>query len=87
MYSAFDSFCKIPTWDTPHPADAERFRLALAEVVHLPGFSPDAMGAYIEQHHSEPIWPKSQAELRRVIDRLVEKAMGELSRYRRARSI
>ncbi|MEA3051809.1 MAG: hypothetical protein QOG72_712 [Sphingomonadales bacterium] len=85
MYSAFDSFCKVPTWDTTHPADAERLRLALLEVVHLPGFSPEAMGAYIEKHHGQPIWPKSPAELRRVIDRLVAKAMAEQGRHRQRR--
>jgi hypothetical protein len=85
MYAAFDSFCKIPTWDTTHPADQERFRLALLEVVRFPGFSPEAMGEYIEHNHSEPIWPKSQVELRHVIDRLVEKAMTELRRHHRYR--
>ena len=83
MYSAFDSFCMVPTWDTTHPADQERFRLALLEVVDLPVFSPEAMGEYIEHHHSEPIWPKSRTELRRVIDRLVENAAAELQHRRR----
>ena len=83
MYSAFDSFCEVPTWDTSHPADQERFRLALLEVMRLPGFSPEAMGEYIKHHHSQPIWPKSQAELNRVIEGLIEKAATELSRHHR----
>lgn len=74
MYEVFDSFCKIPTWDTSHPLDVERFRTALSEVVCLPGFSPEAMGAYIRANHADPIWPKSVVKLEQVISALVLEA-------------
>lgn len=62
MYEVFDRFCKVPTWDTPHALDEERFRAALSEVVHLAGFSPAEMGRYIKLNHVEPIWPKTVAQ-------------------------
>lgn len=74
MYDVFDSFCKIPTWDTSHPLDVDRFRAALSEVIHHPDFSPEAMGDYIRANHAEPIWPKSPAQLARVISGLVSEA-------------
>lgn len=76
----FDRFCKVPTWDTPHALDEERFRTALSEVVHLAGFSPAEMGRYIKLNHVEPIWPKTAAQLDIVIDRLVNYAADEQSR-------
>lgn len=82
MYRVFDDFCKIPTWDTSHPADQERFRRALCEVVSHPDFSPEMMGSYIEEHHAEPIWPKEPATLKLVIARLVEEARTEMLRRR-----
>ncbi len=80
MYEIFDGFCQLPTWDTSHPADRERFRSALLDAVHMPGFSPEAMGAYIEANCAELIWPKSEDELKRVIAGLVEEARAELLR-------
>lgn len=82
MYDVFDSFCKLPTWDTSHTLDEERFRAALSEVVHLPDFSPEEMGRYIQLNHAEPIWPKTAAQLATVIDRLVEYATVEQNRVR-----
>lgn len=69
MYEVFDRFCKVPTWDTPHALDEERFRAALSEVVHLAGFSPAEMGRYIKLNHVEPIWPKTVAQLELTIAR------------------
>lgn len=83
MYEVFDSFCKIPTWDTSHALDEGRFRTALSEVVHLADFSPEEMGRYIQVNHAEPIWPKTAAQLDKVIDRLVEYATVEQNRVRR----
>ena len=53
MYEVFDSFCKLPTWDTSHALDERRFRAALSEVVHLPDFSPEEMGRYIQLNHAK----------------------------------
>ncbi|QDZ09811.1 hypothetical protein [Devosia ginsengisoli] len=83
MYEVFDSFCKIPTWDTPHALDEGRFRAALSEVVHLADFSPEEMGRYIQLNHAEPIWPKTAAQLDKVINRLVEYATVEQKRAHR----
>lgn len=80
MYEVFDSFCKIPTWNTSHPLDVDRFRAALAEVVHEPDFSPEAMGDYIRANHAEPMWPKSPAHFDRVISGLVSDAAIALHR-------
>ncbi len=55
MYEVFDSFCKLPTWDTSHALYEERFRAALSEIVHLADFSPEEMGRYIQLNHAEPI--------------------------------
>lgn len=82
MYEVFDSFCKLPTWDTSHALDERRFRAALSEVVHLPDFSPEEMGRYIQLNHAEPIWPKTAAQLDTVIDRLMEYATAEQNRVR-----
>jgi hypothetical protein len=82
MYEVFDSFCKIPTWDTSHALDEGRFRDALSEVVHLTDFSPKEMGRYIQMNHAEPIWPKTAGQLNEVIDRLVEYATVEQNRIR-----
>ena len=83
MYEVFDSFCKLPTWDTSHALDEERFRAALNEVAHLADFSPEEMGRYIQLNHAEPIWPKTAAQLNKVVDRLVEYAAVEQSLVRR----
>jgi hypothetical protein len=80
MYEVFDSFCKIPTWATSHALDERRFRAALSEVIHLADFSPEEMGRYIQMNHAEPIWPKTAAQLNKVIDRLVEYATVEQRR-------
>lgn len=80
MYEVFDSFCKLPTWDTSHALDEKRFRTALREVVYLTDFSPEEMGRYIQWNHAEPIWPKTAAQLDKVIDRLVEYATVERNR-------
>jgi hypothetical protein len=82
MYQVFDKFCKVPTWDSPHPLDLGRFRNALSEVVHRTDFSSEAMGLYIEQNYVQPIWPKDPAELRLVIDRLVEEADAAVQKLR-----
>lgn len=82
MYDVFDTFCKVPTWDTSHAFDEGRFSAALSEVVHLPDFSPEEMGRYIQLNHAEPIWPKSAAQLNQVIDRLVKYAIVEQKRVR-----
>lgn len=82
MYEVFDSFCKLPTWDTSHALDDRRFRTALSEVVHFPDFSPEDMGGYIQSNHAEPIWPKTAVQLDMVIDRLVECAIIEQNRIR-----
>lgn len=82
VYEVFNSFCKIPTWETGHPLDVDRFRAALSEVVHLPGFSPEVMGDYIQANHVEPIWPKSDAHLKQVILGLIEEATSERRRIR-----
>lgn len=74
MYEAFDRFCRVHTWETMHGHDERRFEEALAEVVHDPLFSPDAMGDYIRRNHAEPIWPKSDAHIEAVIARLVARA-------------
>lgn len=74
MYEVFDRFCRIPTWETLHGHDERRFEEALAEVVHEPLFSPDAMGDYIRRNHTEPMWPKSDAHIEAVIGRLVARA-------------
>lgn len=71
MYDVFDSFCKVPTWDTPHALDEGRFREALAEVVRRPDFSPEEMGRYIRLNRADPIWPKTEAQLDEIVDRLV----------------
>lgn len=73
-YSVFDSFCKIPTWDTPHALDEQRFYLALKQVIDDSTFSPEEMGDYIRQNHASPIWPKSSENLEAVIERLVANA-------------
>lgn len=85
MYEIFDSFCLVPTWDTSHPADRQRFRAALDQVILRPDFSPETMGEYIEQHHAEPIWPKDSVKLRIVIDGLVDQARAEMSRVQARR--
>lgn len=74
MYDVFDRFCRVHTWETMHGHDERRFEDALAEVVHDPLFSPEAMGDYIRRHHAEPIWPKSDAHIEAVINRLVARA-------------
>lgn len=74
LYEVFESLCRIPTWETMHGHDEQRFEEALAEVVHDPLFSPDAMGNYIRRNHAEPIWPKSDAHIEAVIGRLVARA-------------
>lgn len=82
MYEVFDSFCKLPTWDTSHPLDKRRFRNALNEVVHLPDFSPEEMCRYIQLNRAEPIWPKTAAQLDAVIDELRQCAKEEQERVR-----
>ena len=82
MYEMFDAFCRRPTWDTSHPSDRQIFRAALSDVVRLPGFSPEEMGNYIRANHANPIWPKSEAELSKVIDGLVGEARASLARMR-----
>jgi hypothetical protein len=82
MYEVFDGFCKLPTWDTSHALDEGRFKVALSEVVHLPDFSPEEMGHYIQLNHAEPIWPKTAEQLAKIINRLVEYATVELNRVR-----
>lgn len=82
MYEVFDSFCKLPTWDRSHALDERRFRAALSDVVHLPDFSPEEMGRYIQLNHEEPIWPKTAAQLDTVIDRLMEYATAKQNRVR-----
>lgn len=74
MYEVFDSFCRVHTWETMHGHDERRFEEALAEVLHDPLFSPEAMGDYIRRNHAEPIWPKSDAHIEAVITRLVARA-------------
>ncbi len=74
MYEVFDRFCRVHTWETMHGHDERRFEEALAEVVHDPLFSPDAMGDHIRRNHAEPIWPKSEAHIEAVIGRLVARA-------------
>ncbi len=74
MYEVFDGFCRIPTWETMHGHDERRFEEALADVVHHPLFSPDAMGDYIRRNHAAPVWPKSDAHIEAVIARLVARA-------------
>lgn len=76
MYEAFDDFCRRPTWDTSHPSDVQAFRAALRSVVRQKGFSPDEMGDYIRRNRSDPIWPKSEAELDKVVLGLVREARG-----------
>lgn len=70
-YPVFEKFCKTPTWDTTHALDEGRFNDALHEVVMDPDFSPEAMGEYIRQNHSSPIWPKTPEQIDQVIKRLV----------------
>jgi hypothetical protein len=82
MYEVFDSFCKMPTWDTSHPLDVDRFRAALAEVIHHTDFSPEAMGEYIRANHAEPIWPKSEMKLEQVIFSLIREARTKQERTR-----
>ena len=74
MYKVFDSFCRIHTWDTMHGHDERRFEDALAEVVHDPLFSPDAMGDYIRRNHADPMWGATDAQIEAVIGRLVARA-------------
>lgn len=74
MYEAFDSFCRAHSWETMHGHDERRFEEALAEAVHDPHFSPDAMGDYSRRNHAQRIWPKSDAHIEAVIDRLVARA-------------
>ena len=74
VYATFDDFCRRPTWDTSHPSDVQIFRAALRSVVRQPGFSPDEMGDYIRRNHANPIWPKSDADLGKVIDGLIREA-------------
>jgi hypothetical protein len=73
-YSVFDSFCKVPTWNTSHALDERRFNDALSKVVHDKDFSPEAMGDYIRNIHSNPIWPKESEELQNVISQLISNA-------------
>jgi hypothetical protein len=40
------------------------------------------MGEYIRQNHAQPIWPKSNAELEKVISRLVREANIAVSRIK-----
>lgn len=82
MYEAFDAFCRRRTWDSSHPSDVQVFRAALGGVVRHPGFSPDEMGDYIRQNHAQPIWPKSKAELDKVIRGLVRDAQIALGRVK-----
>lgn len=84
MYEVFDNFCKVPTWDTAHPLDDKRFKAALNEVVGRAGFSPREMGRYIQSNHADPIWPKTDAQLRAAIEMLVEQAAKEQARIDRA---
>lgn len=83
MYEAFDDFCRRPTWDTSHPSDVQVFRAALRSVVWQQGFSPEDMGDYIRRNHAEPIWPKSEAELDKVVQGLVREARTALGRGKR----
>lgn len=82
MYEVFDSFCKVPTWDTSHPLDKRRFQNALSEVVHLQDFCPEEMCSYIHLNRAEPIWPKAAAQLNADIDRLRQHAKAEQERVR-----
>jgi hypothetical protein len=82
VYEAFDDFCRRPTWDTSHPSDVQVFRVALRSAVRQQGFSPDEMGEYIRRNHSDPIWPKSEAELDKVILGLVREARTALGRIK-----
>ena len=79
IYSAFDTFCKTPTWDTSHYFDEARFDASLSEVIHEPDFSPEAMGEYIRANHMEPIWPKSEVQIDAAIARWVDRARAALT--------
>lgn len=74
MYEAFRDFCKRPTWDTFHPSDMRVFKQALNNSIRQDGFSPEEIGAYIRANHADPIWPKSEVELNKVIGDLVKEA-------------
>ena len=74
MYEVFDSFSLVHTWDTMHGHDERRFEEALAEVVHDPLFSPDAMGDYIRRNRADPTWGATEAHIEAVIGRLVARA-------------
>jgi len=73
-YSVFDSFCKIPTWNTTHPLDERRFMQALGQVVGDPDFSAEAMGQHIREHCTDPMWGISDGEMDTTIERLVRDA-------------
>jgi len=77
IYSVFDSFCTIPSWDTAHARDERRFDAALAQVVDDPSFCPHAMGDYILANHALPVWPKSHRHTQAAIDRLVSLASAQ----------
>ncbi|MCH4151418.1 MAG: hypothetical protein LKF30_05655 [Sphingobium sp.] len=74
MYSVFDQFCRRPTWDTFHPSDLKKFKAALEFAAQHPKFSPEEMGEYIRQNHTQPMWPKSSEQIGLVITRLVREA-------------
>ena len=73
-YSVFDRFCKVPTWHTSHALDERRFNDALKLVIDNPEFSPESMGEYIRQNHSDPMWPTGSDALDLAICGLISKA-------------
>jgi hypothetical protein len=49
MYEVFDRILSGDTWHTFHPADDQRFYLALDKIVRNPHFHAQEMGNYFQQ--------------------------------------